>query len=259
MIPVLLLWTMIGISPVPPNSQDPADRARLAAILKKSADYCRRLDQSALDFVCLEEVTETSRHYTPRTDVYLYDYQFLRKNQDRKERRDLIAVNGKKTNIRDSSLKSVMFQYQNVLFGPVGLLSQSWQGYHDYKFIGEDALYNEKVVVIDATPGPMLSEPRCYGRIWIKEDDGSVLKIVWDQRSLGNFRSIEDWAKSHDSEPQITAFSEYRLEKNGLRFPSRSYTEQAYINKDRQKSVSAEISILYKDYKFFTVETEIEY
>jgi hypothetical protein len=253
------LVAAICICPVLPRLQGQSDRARLAAILKKSAEYCRRLDQAALDFICLEEVTEFSRHYTPHTDVYLYDYQFIRKNEETKERRNLIAVNGKKADVQDSWLHTVMFQYKNVLFGPVGLLSKSWQAYYEYQLVGEDTIHNEKAVVVEATPGPMPVEPHLYGKIWIKEDDGSVLKIVWDQKSLGNFQSIEEWAKAHEAEPRITAFSEYGFEKNGLRFPSRSYTEQAYIRKDKPKFANAEISIFYKDYKFFTVETEIKY
>jgi outer membrane lipoprotein-sorting protein len=244
---------------VQPITRIQADPSRLAAILKKSEEYCQRLDQAALDFVCLEEVTEMTRYYTPHTDIYLYDYQFSRKDQETKEKRNLISVNGEKANIRDSSLNTVMFQYRNVLFGPVGLLSQAWQAYHDFKLFGEDTINKEKAVVVEAKPKPFLLTPHCYGKIWIKEEDGSVLKIVWDQRSLGNFPSVEEWAKIHDAEPQITAYSEYGFEKNGLRFPSRSYTENAYIEKDKRKFVNAEISILYKNYKFFTVETEIKY
>jgi hypothetical protein len=241
------------------NTQGQTDSARLAAVLKKAETYCRRLDRAALDFVCLEEVTEMTRHFTPKTDVYLYDYQFIRKDNAVKEQRNLISVNGEKTDIRDSSLDTSMFKYKNVLFGPVGLLSRTWQTYHDYKLIGEDVIYEEKVVVIETTPGANLVQPHCYGKLWIKEGDGSVLKIVWDQRSLGNFQSIEEWAKIHDAKPEITAYCEYGIEKNGIRFPSRSYTENAYIDKNNRKFVSAEISILYKDYKFFTVETEIKY
>jgi hypothetical protein len=249
----------ICVSSVQPNAQEQADKLRLAAILKKSEEYCRRLDNAALDFVCLEEVTEMSRYHTLQTNVYLYDYQFIRKNQEIKEKRALMAVNGKKKNIQDSPLNTVMFRYENVLFGPIGLLSKSWQAYHDYKLIGEDTINNEKAVVIEATPGLALSEPHCYGKIWIKEADGAVLKIVWDQRSLGNFQSIEEWAESHEAVPQITAFSEYGFEKNGIRFPSRNYTEQAYIKQDKRKFVNAEISIVYNKYKFFMVETEIKY
>lgn len=256
---IFILMAAICVSSVQPNTREQADQLRLAAILKKSEEYCRRLDKAALDFVCLEEVTEASRYFTPQTNVYLYDYQFIRKNQVIKEKRNLIAVNGKKKNVQDSSSHAVMFRYENVLFGPIGLLSKSWQAYHDYKLIGEDTINKEKAVVIEATPGPALTEPHCYGKIWIKEDDGTVLKIVWDQKSLGNFQSVEEWAKSFDAEPRITAFSEYGFEKNGLRFPSRNYTEQAYIKKDNRKFVNAEMSILYKNYKFFTVETEVKY
>jgi hypothetical protein len=66
-------------------------------------------------------------------------------------------------------------------------------------------------------------------------------------------------ARPHDAALQITAYSEYGFEKNGLRFPSRSYTEYAYIEKNKRKFVSAEISIFYTNYKFFTVETEVKY
>ena len=255
---ILILFAIWYAVPLQPNAQERTDQPRLAAILQKSAEYCQRLEKAALDFVCLEEVTELSVHFTPATEVYLYDYQFIRKNKQMKEKRNLIAVNGRKTNIRDSSLQTVMFRYENVLFGPVGLLSKSWQPNYDYRLIGEDTIGKEKAVVIEATPGQELVEPHCYGRIWIKEDDGSVLKIVWDQKSLGNYRMIEEFAKSHDAEPQITAYSEYGREKNGLRFPSRNYSEQAYIRSGKRKTLNARISIVYKKYKFFTVETEVE-
>jgi len=235
------------------------DDPRLAAVLKKTAQYCLRLDKAALDFVCLEDVAEMTRRYTPQTDVYLYDYQFIRKGRETKEKRNLISVNGKKTNIGDSQLYTVMFQYKNVLFGPVGLLSQNWQAYHDYKLVGEDTFSNDKVVVIEVKPNAFLVTPHCYGKVWVNEEDGSVLKIIWDQESLGNFQSAEEWARIHDAELQITAYSEYGHEKNGLRFPSRSYTEYATIEKNKRKFVSAEITITYRDYKFFTVETEIKY
>jgi hypothetical protein len=263
------------------NAPVQADQLRLAALLKKSADYCRRLESAALDFVCLEEVREASRYYasnsdiyrydyqfnrletsrdqTPKTDVYLYDYQFIRKGMETQEKRNLISVNGKKKNIQDSSLQTSLFFYKNVLLGPVGLLSKSWQGHFAYQFIGEDSVKKEKTVVIEVTPGLTLTEAHPYGRAWVKEDDGSVLKIVWDQKSLGNFQTVEEWAKAQNAEPMITAFSEYGFEKNGLHFPSRNYVENAFIKKGGQKFVNTEISVRYKNYKFFTVETEVKY
>lgn len=240
-----------------PQEQPALDgQARLAAVLRKAAAYCEWLDKAALDFVCMEEVTETSHNLSANTDVFLYDYQFIRKAGQAQERRNLVSVNGNKANAKDTPLRTAYFQYKNVLFGPIGLLSPYWQSILAYKLVGEDAILGRKAVIIEATPGPVLTEPHPYGRIWIKEDDGSVLKIVWDQRSLGNFKSVDEWARQHDAAPLITSFSEYGIEKNRLRFPSRSYTEQAYLRKDRGKSANAEILVIYKGYKFFTVETE---
>lgn len=268
------------------NSPTQENQQRLAAILRKSKDYCQRLEKAALDFVCREEAserfdhtreinqdllfvgptggyigTETVQMAPQRTgrNTYLYDYQFIRKNRETKERRNLLEVNGKKKNIQDSGLGTTQFQYGNILFGPIGLLSESWQPYHDYQLVGEEIINGEKSVAIEATPKPSLNKSHCYGRIWVKEDDGSILKIVWDQESIGNYNNIEAWAKRYGAEPQITSLSEYGVEKNSLRFPSRDYTEEAYVKKDGKKFVRAETTIVYRDYKFFTVETEIKY
>ncbi len=245
--------------PVQPCAQETVEGARLAAILKKSAEYCRRLERAALDFICYEEVTEETVRFTRNTTVYLYDYQFVRKDKKAQEKRELISVDGQKSKGRKSSLLTVMFLYENVLFGPVGLLSESWQKVHDYRLIGEDKVGEERAVVVWVTPRRELDEPHPYGKIWIKEDDGSVLKIVWDQRSLRNFKAIEEYARSQGAEPSIVAFSEYGYEKNGLRFPSRNYSEQGYILSDNKKIANARISVVYKKYKFFTVETAIDF
>ena len=252
-----LLFLSLCLWPGHAASQAPADSARLAAILQRAADYCQRLDKAVMDFVCLEEVSETSHNLTPNTDVYLYDYQFVRKaGGGAKERRNLVSVNGKKADFRNTPLHTGFFQFQNVLFGPIGLLSRYWQAFLDYRIVAEEELDGQKAMVVDAVPASGFVEPHPYGRIWIREKDGAVLKIVWEQRSLGNFKIAEEWAKQHDSEPAITSSSEYGFEKNGIRFPSRSRTEQAYTNKDRGKYVSAEISVAYRKYKFFQVETE---
>jgi hypothetical protein len=258
-VKVFILFAVLCAIPLQLGTEERTDQARLAAILKKSAEYCRRLEQAALDFVCFEEVTEETVHFTRDTKVYLYDYQFIRKNQQTQEKRNLIAVDGRKTKSRESSLQTVMFLYENVLFGPVGLLSESRQLVHDYKLIGEDKIGKEKAVVIEATPRQEIGEPHLYGKIWVKEDDGSVLKIVWDQRSLRNYKMIEEFAKSQGAEPLITAFSEYGREKNGLRFPSRNYSEQGYILSGKRKIANARISVVYKKYKFFTVETNVDF
>ena len=255
----VLLIGALGAVPLRSHVLGPDDQARLSAILRRAAEYCRRLDRAALDFVCFEEVNEETVHFTYDETVYLYDYQFVRKDGKTREKRVLVSVDHEKARGRESPLQTVMFQYRNVLFGPIGLLSESWQKYHNYKLVGEDKVGKVPAMVVWATPKPDFDEPHPYGRIWIKEDDGSVLKISWDQQSLGRFKEIEEFAKSRDALPAINAFSEYGFEKNGLRFPSRNYSEQGYILSNGQRIANARVSVIYKKYKFFTVETEVGY
>jgi hypothetical protein len=247
------------VGPAVAGAGEPVDRSRLEAILKKSEAYCRRLEKAALDFVCLEEVTELSVHFTPQTNVYLYDYQFVRTGREKKENRRLVSVNGKKRDVKDAPLGTVMFRYENVLFGPIGLLDEDSQRLFDYALVGEATVGPERAAIIEAGPKPGARGTRPYGRIWIKEEDGSVLRIDWDPASLGNYRAIEEWTKAHDATPRITAYSEYGLEKNGLRFPSRNFSETATVTKGGLETVSGRMSTVYKDYKFFIVETEVKY
>ena len=70
---------------------------------------------------------------------------------------------------------------------------------------------------------------------------------------------IQDIAEKYKATPQITQIMEFGLKKNGIRFPTRYVIEEAYIKKNNKKIVHSETIVLYKDYKFFTVETEIKY
>jgi hypothetical protein len=46
---------------------------------------------------------------------------------------------------------------------------------------------------------------------------------------------------------------------SGLRFPSLDLTEEADIDKDARKFVRSVTKVVYKGYKFFTVETETDF
>jgi len=271
-----------GMAEFSTPSLGPAEEIRLPAILNRAIRYCRRLEKAALDFVCLEEISEKIDYSREREDeiyvplntgirtqikiakrkqenTYLYDFQFTRKGELKRENRTLLEKNGKKTKEQDAPLETSVFQVRNVLFGPLGLLSENMQGYHDYQFIGEEEVQGEKVAVIDATPKKTLTGSHGFGRIWIKEGDGSVLKIEWKPESLPDIENLKARAKKYQSEISLTLITEYGFEKNGIRFPSRDTSEEAYVKPDGIKFVRSRTSVVYRDYKFFTVETDIKY
>jgi hypothetical protein len=261
------------------------NQEKLSQILRKTRDYCRRLEKAALDFVCREEVSERidnskdstegivemhtpypgewiSHYHFPRKiekNSYVYDYQYIRKSDRHIERRTLLEENGKKKYEEDALLKTTMFRVQNVLFGPIGLLSESQQHNYQYQIIKEELVNGEKAVVLEAVPKSLSQQGHCFGKIWVKEDDSSILKIEWNQKSLGNYQIAEQIASKYKAKPQIISISEYGLEKNGIRFPSGDMTEEAYILQNGKKFIRSETIILFKNYKFFTVETEVKY
>ncbi len=255
----LVLALVLALGPRSGDSQTTGDRTALTDVLRKAEAYCLRLENAALDFICLEDVTELYSRFTPTTDVYLYDYQYVRKDKEAREKRTLLAKNGGKAGQGDTGLKTVMISYQNALFGPVGLMSKYWQSYHDYTLVARETLEKKRVLVVDARPRPDNPIRHPYGRIWVREADGAVLRIAWDQESVGNFEDLEGWVRAFDAVPAITAITDYGVEKNGLRFPSTSSTEQACITADDRKTVFSRLTVVYKKYKFFTVETEVRY
>jgi len=255
-----------------------ADQTKMRQILKKSREYCRRLDKVALDFVCVEEVSEK---YTDiiralemigrymgsrvvekevvRKHKYLYDYQFIRKEDRKIEKRILLEEDSVKKKEDVTRLGTKMFQYKNVLFGPINLLAEDRQQFFNYKMIGDELLDGKRTLVIEAIPIPTLREQLLWGKIWVSDDDLSILKIEWNQAKMAHSAIIKDMARRYKGEPRITHITEFGFEKNGIRFPSHYFIEEAYIKKKGKKIVHSETHVVYKDYKFFTVETEVKY
>lgn len=264
------------------SSQEPPADARLARILERTKEYCAKLERAALDFTCLEKIEERTYSMTEEApdvsipqpggmsyayksiktpyyaNTYVYDYQFVRRGSHKTENRILVEENGRKKKEREAVLTTMTVRVENALFGPIGLLGAAVQELHDYKVVGEETEKGKKILVVDAVSKVPLDRIHCTGRIWIREDDASILKIAWDQASVGNFEIIRETAKRMGAEPRLTSVTEYGQEKGGLRFPSKDTTEEAYIKHGLVQVRSLTI-ILYKDYKFFTVETAVEY
>jgi hypothetical protein len=285
-VAVFVAWAFAGPLAGPVGGQDEAAGQKLTQLLAKAKAYCFKLETAALDFMCFEKIEERTypldeilsevvimdsavggkagySYAMPRqknyyTHTYVYDYQFVRKADRKVEKRTLLEENGRKTKTDDAELATTTVRVQNALFGPVGLLGESAQSGHDYRISGEESRKGRKVVIVEAVPKPGLERQHCYGRIWMHEDDGSIVKISWDQTSVGNFHMVRARALEIGAEPQLSSLTEYGLEKNGLRFPSQDTTEEAYL-KGGNKLIKSLTTIVYKDYKFFTVETTIQY
>jgi len=88
----------------------------------------------------------------------------------------------------------------------------------------------------------------------------AILKIEWEQESMENFEEIERIAESIKATPLITFISEFGFEKNKIRFPNRYSVEEIYIPRPgRRRILKSKITVVYDNYKFFTVDTKVKY
>jgi hypothetical protein len=231
------------------------------------------LNEVALDFVCKEEITEKYIvHYNTGSfgrssfvrekearHKYVYDYQFIHKDNRKSEKRILLEKDDIRKRKEVKSLNTAMFHFENVIFGPNTLLGEDRQPFFNYQMIGEEFMDGERALIIEARPRSWVPRKIQSGKVWIKENDFSILKIEWDQDPMLNSESIKKLAKKYKAKPQIKQTTVFGFEKNGIRFPSLYTIEEVYIKKNGKKKVHSETSVIYKDYKYFTVETETEF
>ena len=258
----ILISIIIVIFAITNSNYSENKKENLNNILTECAKYCERLGNAVLDIACIEKIEERiylQSHFFKKNE-YTYDYQLIKRPNKIEERRTLIRENGKEKHEKNAQLKTKRFKHKNIIFGPIGLLSSYWQQFHHYEILKEETIRGIKTIVIKAIPRSFKKSPHLYGKIWINKNDFSILKIEWNQNSLENFDALEETARKLYAEPRITMIGEYLFEKNGVRFPSQYLLIEEYISKTRKLIYKkSELGIIYKDYKFFTVEVETKY
>lgn len=269
-----------------PRDEQAASSLDLDFILKKLADYCLRLENAAFDFVCLEAIKET---IDPALDMkrpreslkdwaywdlarwhfydspvlkkikntYVYDYQCTRVNRKLREMRTLLQENGRKKHEPDAQLKTAVVVYGNALLWPVGLFGERFQSHYDYKIAGDETADGRPVLAIDATPRAGVPETRAlYGKAWIDKETLDILKIEWSEGHVGRYEIFAKRGERYKRTPRLRVRSEFQVQKNGIRFPSSLFIEEAYLNDRGRALIRSLTTVIYKDFKFFTVEVE---
>lgn len=274
----------------PKTEEENARAVKLVKILEKCAQYCRLLEQASIYFFCYEEIVQKGdysrmklanimatpsesrtifyngrrRTITPKNvkRTYLYEYQLIKEKpeDEAQERRILVKKDGKKKRREDAQLETAYYKHEKVLFGPVGLLNTYWQRFYDYKIIGNEIIHGEKTIIIEAIPALKRGHNTLFGKVWVTDGDFSIVKIEWNPKSVQSIQSINMIAALYKETPRIVFVSEFNKERSGIRFPTRFFIEEAYVNEKGNKFVRLHTDVTYKDYQFFNVQVgEIEY
>jgi hypothetical protein len=112
--------------------------------------------------------------------------------------------------------------------------------------------------VIEAIPRMEMEEKPNYGKVWVDKKDFSVLKIEIEAESLAGFESFKEVRKKQNIKPVITVAHYYGIEKNGIRFPSKTVFEERYFIRNKGRLKDSKTTITYDKYRFFIVEVEVK-
>jgi len=289
-MPVATFVLTVVILSASPQTAAPAASPTLSEVLAKAAEYCRKLESSAFDFVCREEIREV---IDPKYDAaksvtrtitgdpgylgpiyqgpsivistvrkvkrsFVYDYQCIRAGRAIRESRTLLEENGKKKVRENADLQTSVVVYGTALLAPVGLFGARFQDNYIYRVVGEDRAGPARLLIVEAIPKADAPPSRnLYGRAWLDPVTGDIHRIEWSESRVGNFDVFEKRGEKYKRTPRLAIRSEFSAEKNGIRFPSRLAVEEAYLNDKGKIFVRSRTEVVYRDFKFFTVEFEV--
>jgi hypothetical protein len=262
------------------KSTEEINQEKLKNILTKTAEYCEKLKKMALYFVCHENIEEKIYFYTKtkafvsedyaastplakvnlkqrrmKRKTYIYDYQMVKKGDKQEEKRVLLKENRKEKRVENANLKIQGYKAKFLVYGPVGFLSYYWQNHFSYEITGRDEINGIRTIVISASPMQPREENYYFGKIWINENDFSILKIEWDARSLEGYEKKISSGVTKNLSWEVF----FEVEKNGVRFPSRQIIKDIYLTEAGKQHPRCLTTFVYDNYKFFTVETEVKF
>jgi hypothetical protein len=264
----------------PPSVAGRAGDPRLSALLAKGAAYAEKLKKAAFHFFCREEVQqeifgidETSVLDTIAKSYWIYDYQIVGQDGKISENRLLLEKNRKKMRREKAQLETVFRSFYSF-YMPVTFLAREKQDLYHYRLLGRERVFRRpawRVAVVRRDP----SRPIPWGEVWVSEEDGAVLRIQVDQTSIVGFDKLAEKLEKHGYEPTVTTIHEFGLEKNRIRFPSKTvFIERYKSERDEKKDWSGRSKgkteairysfersrtyFEYSDHHFFSVMTSVE-
>lgn len=196
------------------------------------------------------------RHVDYLRHHFAYDYQLIRNGKEVSEQRKPLDDKAAASS-QEVSPRTVRFACQQVILGPV-IFGKDRQQHYDYKIKGRGKVGKAECVIVEAVPKLSAPPGDLFGQAWIDERDGRILRLEWDQRSMQNYESFVETGEALGAKPRIRLSMEFLVEKNGIALPSRFRISEEYLTAGGGiRFVVSETTVTYKDYKFFTVETEV--
>jgi hypothetical protein len=149
--------------------------------------------------------------------------------------------------------------FAKPILAPIRLLGHERQPSFIFRKADEGKIGGKKVVIIEANPKPGSDEDIREGKIWADPKNGQILRVEMKTRSVEGCEWILEECAEHLLTPHFVFRHDFGFEKKGILYPSRSEIHVEYSGLVwPPKDTKADAEIQYRNYRFFTVETETE-
>lgn len=266
----------------------------LQMVLDKCAEYCLKLSESALYYVCHEEMREKlnkikgpeqevgiippdkifrnaqaltryGAYYIDlalrdtEKNVFIYDYQLIRKDGHIKEKRILMEKDGKSKNQENVSHRKEPPYNLKPILAPIRILSIEQRSKFSFRLADDEKIKGKPVYVIETCLRPGQPGNIKRGKIWVDKSDFRIVKAEVETEFVEGCEQMLSECYHYYLKPHFKSTYYYEVDKNGILFPSKSEIRAEYsgfLNKKRK--LKSEVKITYRNYKFFTVKTDHE-
>lgn len=279
-----------------PEALDQASQEELRRILRGCAEYCRKLADLALYFICEETISETRHQVKAGIDPsdlifiqseriwedpisgfavamkwgtqimdpgrternnYICDYQLIKKGDTIEERRILLKKNGRKISDQKKLLEEKRYSVLKPIFASLQVLDQDHQSLFKYRILEEDKVHGNKAYVIEAMPKSGDADGVRSAKVWVDKESFQILKSEIEGIPLEGYEDVLKDSVLLNIRPIFLTTHEYRVEKKGVLFPERTTVRVEYRGSYLGRPVSKlKTDMTYKKFKFFTVDTE---
>jgi len=258
----------------------------LQMVLDKCAEYCLKLSESALYYVCHEKIREKFKRIEgpdgtgiipPRDsthgleigaayfsilmlggtnkNVYVYDYQLIKKEGNIEEKRILMEKDGKDVKLEDVPLGTKPSYALKPVLAPVQILGTDHRSKFSFRLAGDEKIKGKLAYVIEACLRPGQTGYIRRGRIWVDKSDFRIVKVEVETDFVEGFEQIFAECEQYYLKPHFKSTYYYEIDKNSLLFPSRSEIRVEYSGFYKKKrDLKSEVEVTYENYKFFTVK-----
>ncbi len=278
-----------------PSAQEDAANGVLERMLSGCADYCRKMAEAALFYICEETINETTHSLLPpellaevvqrgfayqvselpdgstgwvverphimnarniERVTYSCDYQLFRKEDAIEERRIVLKDNGRKITDRVELLEEKRYSALSPIASALAIIGKDRQFLFQYRILKEERIYGNNAVLIEALPRSGDEDGIRSARIWVNKADFQILKIEIEGIPLDGYDDVLSEAVLLNITPPFLRTYEFRIERKGMLFPERTTVQVEYPSLTRgRRETKSKIELTYKDFKFFTVDT----